>query len=85
MLFSSFAALCFHIPFSWILIFKLKLGSSAAALASASSWLLDVLMLGVYLKYSSACEKTHAVFSKDVFFSMRELFLFAVASAAMVW
>ncbi|KAK4570743.1 hypothetical protein RGQ29_029549 [Quercus rubra] len=41
-------------------------------------------MLGVYMKYSSACEKTHAVFSKDVFFSMRELFLFAVASAAMV-
>ncbi|KAK7861284.1 protein detoxification 7 [Quercus suber] len=37
MLFSSFAALCFHIPFCWILVLKLKLGSSAAALASASS------------------------------------------------
>nr|POF27521.1 protein detoxification 4 [Quercus suber] len=36
------------------------------------------------MKYSSACEKTPAVFSKDVFFSMRELFCFAVASAAMV-
>ncbi|KAK7839410.1 protein detoxification 6 [Quercus suber] len=35
------------------------------------------------MKYSSACEKTPAVFSKDVFFSMRELFCFAVASAAM--
>ena len=85
MLFSSFAALCFHIPFSWILIFKLKLGSSAAALASASSYLLDVLMLVVYMKYSSACEKTRAVFSKDVFFSMGEFFRFAVPSAGMVW
>ncbi|KAK9995104.1 hypothetical protein SO802_024807 [Lithocarpus litseifolius] len=33
------------------------------------------------MKYSSACEKTHAVFSNDVFFS---IFRFAVASAAMV-
>ncbi|XP_030932958.1 protein DETOXIFICATION 1-like [Quercus lobata] len=32
-------------------------------------------MLGVYMKYSFACEKTRPVFSKDVFFSMRELFL----------
>ena len=85
MLFSSFAALCFHIPFCWTLVFKLKLGSSAAALASASSYLLDVLMLGVYMKHSSACEKTRAVFSKYVFFSMREFFHFAVPSARMVW
>nr|POF27517.1 hypothetical protein CFP56_19805 [Quercus suber] len=41
-------------------------------------------MLGVYMKYSSACEKTCVVFSKDVFFSMRELFCFAVASVAML-
>ncbi|KAK7836631.1 protein detoxification 14 [Quercus suber] len=41
-------------------------------------------MLGVYMEYSSACDKTRAVFSKDVCFSMRELFRFAVASAAMV-
>ena len=85
LLFSSFAALCFHIPFCWTLVFKLKLGSSAAALASASSYLLDVLMLGVFMKYSSAREKTHAVFSKDVFFSTREFFCFAVPSAGMVW
>ena len=84
MLFSAFAALRFHIPFCWTLVFKLKLGSSAAALASASSYLLDVLMLGVYMKYSSACEKTRAVFSKYVFFNMRESFHFAVPSARMV-
>ncbi|KAK9995108.1 hypothetical protein SO802_024811 [Lithocarpus litseifolius] len=41
-------------------------------------------MLRVYMKYSSTCEKTHAIFSKDVFFSMREFFRFAVASVAMV-
>ena len=85
LLFSSFAALCFHVPFCWTLVFKLKLGSSAAALASASSYLLDVLMLGEYMKYSFACEKTCAVFSKDVFFSMREFFHFAIPSARMVW
>uniref|UniRef100_A0A7N2L0R4 TIR domain-containing protein n=1 Tax=Quercus lobata TaxID=97700 RepID=A0A7N2L0R4_QUELO len=63
---------------------RAKDGSSAATLASASSYLLDVLMLGVYMKYSSACEKTRAIFSKDVFFSMREFFRFAVPSAGMV-
>ncbi|KAL4594310.1 hypothetical protein ACB092_12G011300 [Castanea dentata] len=36
------------------------------------------------VKYSSACEKTRAEFSKDVFFSMREFFRFAVPSAGMV-
>ena len=48
LLFSSFAALCFHVPFCWTLVFKLKLGSSAAALVSASSYLLDVLMLDAW-------------------------------------
>ena len=85
LLFSSFVFLCFHRLFCWTLVFKLKLGISAAALASASSYLLDVLMLWVYMKFSSTCEKTLAVFSKDVFFSMREFFHFAVPSAGMVW
>ena len=84
LLFSSFAALCFHIPFCCTLVFKLKLGSSAAALAFASSYLLDVLMLGIYMKHSSACEKL-VPYSQDVFFSMREFFRFAVPSAGMVW
>ncbi|KAK9995112.1 hypothetical protein SO802_024815 [Lithocarpus litseifolius] len=75
------------VAFSFTIVtgYSLILGSSAAALASASSYLLDVLMLGVYMKYSSACEKARAVFSKDVFFSMREFFHFAVPSAGMVW
>ncbi|KAM4068397.1 hypothetical protein ACB094_12G008000 [Castanea mollissima] len=72
LLFSSFAALCFHIPFCWTPVFKLKLGSSAAALASASSYLLDVLMLDAWGIH------------EDVFFSMREFFRFAVPSAGMV-
>ncbi|KAM3681599.1 hypothetical protein ACJW31_12G009400 [Castanea mollissima] len=72
LLFSSFAALCFHIPFCWTPVFKLKLGSSAAALASASSYLLDVLMLDAWGIH------------EDFFFSMREFFRFAVPSAGMV-
>lgn len=85
MLFTSCATLCFHIPLCWALVFKVNLGSVGAALAISFSYWLNVLLLGLYMKFSSACEKTRALFSKDVFFSMREFFRFAVPSAGMVW
>lgn len=82
MLFSSFATLCFHVPICWAPVFRVKLGSIGAALAICSSSWLNVLLLGLYMKYSSACEKTRAVlFSKDVFLGMREFFRFAIPSA----
>ncbi|XP_059451240.1 protein DETOXIFICATION 14-like [Corylus avellana] len=84
MLFTSCATLCFHIPLCWALVFKVNLGSVGAALAISFSYWLNVLLLGLYMKFSSACEKTRALFSKDVFFSMREFFRFAVPSAGMV-
>ncbi|KAK3001739.1 hypothetical protein RJ639_020271 [Escallonia herrerae] len=76
MLLSSTAALCFHIP--------LKLGNSGGALAIGLSYWLNVILLGLYVKYSSACEKTRISFSKEVIPSMREFFHFAIPSAAMV-
>lgn len=72
MLFSSTATLCFHVPFCWALVFKLKLGSVGAALAIGISYWLDVILLGLYVKYSSACAKTRTAFTKDVFSCMRE-------------
>ncbi|XP_041006616.1 protein DETOXIFICATION 14-like isoform X2 [Juglans microcarpa x Juglans regia] len=84
MLFSSFATLCFHVPICWALVFRVKLGSIGAALAICLSSWFNVLLLGLYMKYSSACEKTRAEFSKDVFLGMREFFRFAIPSAGMV-
>lgn len=85
MLISSLIILGLHIPICWSLVFKLELGNVGAAVAiSISSW-LNVVLLVLYVKYSSACEKTRMSFSKDAFFVMGEFFHFAVPAAVMVW
>ncbi|CAA2978820.1 DETOXIFICATION 14-like [Olea europaea subsp. europaea] len=84
MLWSSLASLCFHLPLCWALILKLKLGNAGASLSICLSYVLNVILLGLYVKYSSVCKKTHASFSKDVFLTMREFFQYAIPSAVMV-
>ncbi|XP_022734319.1 protein DETOXIFICATION 14-like [Durio zibethinus] len=84
MLFSSLAALFFHIPFCWTLIFKSGLGTIGAALSIGLSYWLNVILLGFYIKYSSKCDKSRATLSTEVLQSTRVFFRFAVPSAAMV-
>lgn len=85
MVFSSIASLCIHVPLSWTFIFKLNLGNAGAALSICFSYWLNALMLILYVKYSSTCEKTRLSFSTDVFLTMKEFFQFAIPSAVMVW
>ena len=85
MVLSSVASLCFHIPMCWALVFKLKLGNGGAAVAIGLSYWLNVIFLGLYVKYSSTCKKTLVSFSKNVFLSIGEFFHFAIPSAVMVW
>ncbi|KAL0450039.1 UNVERIFIED_CONTAM: protein DETOXIFICATION 8 [Sesamum latifolium] len=54
MLLSTVASLCLHLPLSWALIFKLKLGNAGAALSIGLSYWLNAIMLGLYVKYSSS-------------------------------
>ncbi|XVF63405.1 hypothetical protein PTKIN_Ptkin09bG0085000 [Pterospermum kingtungense] len=84
MLFSSLAALCFHVPFCWTLVFKSGLGTNGAAFSVGLSYWLNVIILGFYMKYSSKCDTTRARFSNEVFQSTRVFFRFAVPSALMV-
>ncbi|KAL0378034.1 UNVERIFIED_CONTAM: protein DETOXIFICATION 14 [Sesamum radiatum] len=83
MLLSTVASICLHLPLSWALIFKLKLGNAGAALSIGLSYWLNAIMLGLYVKYSSSCEKTRTSFSKDVLQTTREFFQFAIPSAVM--
>ncbi|KAG2715051.1 hypothetical protein I3760_03G058600 [Carya illinoinensis] len=83
MLFTSCATLCFHVPLCWALTFNFKLGIIGAALANGLSYWFNVTMLGLYVRYSSACEKTRITFSKDVFRRITEFFRFAIPSAVM--
>lgn len=85
MLYSSAATMCLHIPLCWALVFKFEYKIIGAALAmDISSW-VNVALLGVYMKFSSACEQTRAGFSMKVFSSAREFFRFGIPSAMMVW
>ncbi|KAH9739213.1 protein DETOXIFICATION [Citrus sinensis] len=81
---SSFLILCFHIPACWTLVFKLELGSMGAALAFSLSTWLNVILLGLYMMYSLACEKTRAPVSKESLLAIGQFFRLAIPSAIMV-
>ncbi|KAI4346938.1 hypothetical protein L6164_007801 [Bauhinia variegata] len=83
MVFSSVAALCLHVPICWVMVFKLGLGHVGAALAIGVSYWLNVVGLGIYMKYSSACEKTRIVFSRNALLNSAEFLRFAVPSGLM--
>ncbi|XP_075635778.1 protein DETOXIFICATION 12-like [Castanea sativa] len=84
MLISSVVILCFHIPLCWVLVFKSGLGNLGAALAMGISYWLNVIFLGLYVKYSSACKKTLVPISKELFQGIGEFFRFAIPSAVMI-
>lgn len=86
MVWSSLASLCLQIPLCWALIFKFNLGNSGAALSIGISYWFNVVLLLLYVKYSSACRETCGPISTtDVFVTVREFFQLAIPSAAMVW
>ncbi|KAK4393586.1 protein DETOXIFICATION 14 [Sesamum angolense] len=84
MLWSSLVSLCFQLALCWAFIFKLNLGNAGAALSIGISYWVNVILLVLYMKYSTNCKKTRLSFSKDVFVTVREFFQFAIPSAVMV-
>jgi MATE family multidrug resistance protein len=85
MLISSCAILCFHIPLCWILVFKSGLENLGAAVAISISYWLNVILLGLYVKYYSACKKTLVPISMELFQGIGEFFRFAIPSTVMIW
>ncbi|KAB5544803.1 hypothetical protein DKX38_012915 [Salix brachista] len=84
MLISSFATLCFHIPLCWALVYKSGLKNVGAALCMGISYWLNVIFLGLYMRYSPGCAKTRAPISKELFYGIGEFFRFAIPSAVMI-
>lgn len=86
MLWSSVAALLFHIPVCWTLVFKVKLGSAGAALSLGLSYGFNVILLIIYIHYSEACKKTaQAPAASLILPSIRKFFCVAIPSAMMAW
>ncbi|KAM6561933.1 hypothetical protein CsatB_021931 [Cannabis sativa] len=83
MLITSFAILCFHIPLSWVLVFKFGLGNLGGALGISISYWLNAIIFGFYIKFSPSCEKTRTSISIEIFYGIREFFRLAIPSAVM--
>lgn len=85
MLLSSVGTLALHVPLCWALVFKSGLKNVGAAVAMGISYWLNVTFLALYIRYSSACAKTRAPLSMDVFHGIGEFFRLALPSAFMIW
>ncbi|XP_051200423.1 protein DETOXIFICATION 16 isoform X2 [Lolium perenne] len=74
----------FHLPVCWLLVHGLGLGSKGAALSNAISFWINVVILAVYVRVSSTCNKTWTGFSVEAFHDLLSFFRLAVPSALMV-
>ncbi|CAJ2630610.1 unnamed protein product [Trifolium pratense] len=81
---SSSVTLCFHVAFSWLLVFKSGLGCLGAAFSIGTSYWLNVVILGLYMKFSADCEKTRVPISMESFLGIGEFFRYAIPSAGMI-
>ncbi|GMI63657.1 hypothetical protein like AT1G15150 [Hibiscus trionum] len=84
LLLTAISILCFHVPVCWILVFKSDLGYIGAAMATSLSTWLNVILLGIYVNYSSACDKTRSPLSRNAFLGVPQFLRLAVPSAVMV-
>jgi len=82
---SSFITLCFHVAFSWFMVFKSGLGNLGAAFSIGTSYWLNVILLGSYMKFSTQCEKTRVPISMELFHGIGEFICYAIPSAGMIW
>ncbi|KAF8399057.1 hypothetical protein HHK36_014923 [Tetracentron sinense] len=73
-----------HFPICWILVFKSGLGNRGAAMANSLSYWINVLLLALYVKYSTACKKTWTGFSKEALHDVPNFLRLAIPSAVMV-
>jgi len=82
---SAGATAACHLVVCWVLVFTLGMGSKGAALSNAVSYWVNVAILAVYVRVSSACKETWTGFSTEAFRDALSFFRLAIPSALMVW
>ncbi|WZZ88201.1 hypothetical protein YC2023_116780 [Brassica napus] len=80
---SSLGALCFHIPFCWLLVYKLRFGIVGAALSIGLSYWLNVGLLWVFMRDSSLHRETKNLRAQEIFLCMKQFIALAIPSAMM--
>uniref|UniRef100_A0A804R2Z9 Protein DETOXIFICATION n=1 Tax=Zea mays TaxID=4577 RepID=A0A804R2Z9_MAIZE len=81
---SAGAAAACHVVVCWALVYALGMGSKGAALSNSISYWVNVAVLAVYVRVSSACKETWTGFSTEAFRDALGFFRLAVPSALMV-
>lgn len=85
MLITSAVTAFLHVLVCWALVFKSGLESRGAALAiSVSNW-VNVILLGLYIRFSSACLRTWTGFSTEALHYILCFIKLAIPSAIMIW
>lgn len=82
---STVATTLLHVLVSWTMVFRISLGSKAAALSTAISYWINVLILAVYIRFSPNCQKTWNGFSKEGMKDLVGFLSLAIPSAFMIW
>ncbi|XVF71554.1 hypothetical protein PTKIN_Ptkin12aG0047400 [Pterospermum kingtungense] len=83
MFLSFLGALCLHIPLCWTLVYKMNLGFIGAVISNRFALWFNVILLGIYMRYSSICEKSRAIVFKEIFSCIKEYFNYGLPSAVM--
>ncbi|XP_044467744.1 protein DETOXIFICATION 14-like [Mangifera indica] len=84
MFLSSYGTLCAHILLCWTLVYKVDLGNVGASLSLGISYWLNVIFLGLYIRYSSSCEKSRTLILNEIFPSIKDFLRFALPSVVMI-
>ncbi|KAM7272693.1 hypothetical protein ACFE04_027356 [Oxalis oulophora] len=74
-----------HVIVCWSLIILLGFGFKGAALSISISYWINVLILGIYIKFSPTCQKTWTGFSKEGRKDLLGFLKLGVPSALMVF
>ncbi|CAH2065736.1 unnamed protein product [Thlaspi arvense] len=81
---SALGALCFHIPFCWLLVYKLRFGIVGAALSIGVSYWFNVGLLWVFMRDSALYRETRNLRAQEIFSSMKQFIALAVPSAMLI-
>ncbi|KAJ8536512.1 hypothetical protein K7X08_034913 [Anisodus acutangulus] len=73
-----------HVLLCWALVSRLGLGNKGASLCNAISYWINALILALYIRYASTCEKIWTGFSKEGARNLPSFLSLAIPSACMI-
>ncbi|XP_020530313.1 protein DETOXIFICATION 16 isoform X1 [Amborella trichopoda] len=79
---SGVTTLC-HLILCWFLVFKSGLGSKGAALATSISYWINVVLLALYIKISTACKETWTGLSMEALQDLGHFLRIGIPSTVM--